>query len=188
MGIPKSRSEPVDLKSKSLSKLRKEKSSTNQNKEPVKLRERSKSKSPRNSRVIPGVRIVELKFVSRSDQQKSGSSTPTKSAANEATTPTAVNINREVERKPVQVQVDPKFELDEPDCKQQADLEKPVEEDVTLMETLTESRVLELEANRVVETVVEHQKQQQQQQQNHYRLNLARKMIGSDDNSNSMTR
>jgi hypothetical protein len=73
----------------------------------------------------------------------------------------------------------------------QADPEKTVEDDVTLMETLTESRVLELEANRVVETVVEHQKQQQQQrqqQQNHYRLNLAKRMIGSDDNSNSMSR
>ena len=59
------------------------------------------------------------------------------------------------------------------------------------METLTESRVLELEANRVVETVVEHQKlqQQQQQQQNHYRLMLSKRaLIGSDDNSSSMIR
>jgi hypothetical protein len=188
MGIPKSRSEPVDLKSKSFSKLRRDKSSPNQNKESVKLRERSKSKSPRNSRIIPGVRIAELKLVSRSDQQKSGSSTPTKGAtiATEVTTPTAVNI--EVAPKPVEV--NPEFELDEPSLKQ-ADPEKTVEDDVTLMETLTESRVLELEANRVVETVVEHQKQQQQQrqqQQNHYRLNLAKRMIGSDDNSNSMSR
>ena len=52
------------------------------------------------------------------------------------------------------------------------------------METLTESRVLEIEANRVVETVVEHQKLQQQ---SHYRFNLAKRtLIGSGDDS--MTR
>ena len=63
-------------------------------------------------------------------------------------------------------------------------LANTTEDDVTLMETLTESRVLEIEANRVVETVVEHQKLQQQ---SHYRFNLAKRtLIGSGDDS--MTR
>ena len=63
-------------------------------------------------------------------------------------------------------------------------LANATEDDVTLMETLTESRVLEIEANRVVETVVEHQKLQQQ---SHYRFNLAKRtLIGSGDDS--MTR
>ena len=214
-GIPKSRSEPVDLKSKSLSKLRRDKTSpTTSN-----PRERSKSKSPRNSRIIPGVRIAGLKLVSRTEQQQHSSSATTNgaTAATLLTSPMAVNEICEEEIKPAEPvikPVEPEIKLLQSDIKQVEseikpaesrpveedtfveDLEteienfKPFEEDATLMETLTESRVLELEANRVVETVVEHQKlQQQQQQQNHYRLMLSKRaLIGSDDNSSSMIR
>lgn len=192
MGIPKSRSEPVDLKSKSLSKLRRDKSSTatSQNKEPN-TRERSKSKSPRNSRIIPGVRIAGLKLVSRSG----GSSPTTKGATTTTTTevvttpPTAVSDIKEEEpslvepesrpvqseSKPAELETETEFE-GEPFEEESS---KHIEDEPTLMETLTESRVLELEANRVVETVVEHQKQQQ----NHYRLMLARR-IGAEDSMN----
>ena len=214
-GIPKSRSEPVDLKSKSLSKLRRDKTSpTTSN-----PRERSKSKSPRNSRIIPGVRIAGLKLVSRSEQQQQHSSSATTNGATAETlltSPMAVNEICEEEIKPAEPvikPVEPEIKLLQSDIKQVEseikpaesrpveedtfveDLEteienfKPFEEDATLMETLTESRVLELEANRVVETVVEHQKLQQQQQQNHYRLMLSKRaLIGSDDNSSSMIR
>ena len=207
-GIPKSRSEPVDLKSKSLSKLRRDKTSpTTSN-----PRERSKSKSPRNSRIIPGVRIAGLKLVSRSEQQQQHSSSATTNGATAETlltSPMAVNEICEEEIKPVEPEikpVEPEIKPAEPVIKPAEsrpveedtfveDLEteienfKPFEEDATLMETLTESRVLELEANRVVETVVEHQKLQQQQQQNHYRLMLSKRaLIGSDDNSSSMIR
>ena len=207
-GIPKSRSEPVDLKSKSLSKLRRDKTSpTTSN-----PRERSKSKSPRNSRIIPGVRIAGLKLVSRSEQQQQHSSSATTNGATAATlltSPMAVNEICEEEIKPVEPEikpVEPEIKPAEPVIKPAEsrpveedtfveDLEteienfKPFEEDATLMETLTESRVLELEANRVVETVVEHQKLQQQQQQTHYRLMLSKRaLIGSDDNSSSMIR
>ena len=188
MGIPKSRSEPVDLKSKSLSKLRRDKSSTatGQSKESS-SRERSKSKSPRNSRIIPGVRIAGLKLVSRSG----GSSPTTKGATTtttEVTTPlTAVSDIKEEEPNSVEPESRP-VESESRPAEQDTEIEfegeasKHVEDEPTLMETLTESRVLELEANRVVETVVEHQKQQQQQQ-NHYRLMLARK-IGAEDSMN----
>ncbi len=193
MGIPKSRSEPVDLKSKSLSKLRRDKSSTatSQNKEPN-TRERSKSKSPRNSRIIPGVRIAGLKLVSRSG----GSSPTTKGATTTTTTevvttpPTAVSDIKEEEpslvepeSRPVQSESKPaELETEFEGEPFEEESSKHIEEEPTLMETLTESRVLELEANRVVETVVEHQKQQQQQQ-NHYRLMLARR-IGAEDSMN----
>ena len=206
-GIPKSRSEPVDLKSKSLSKLRRDKTSPNTSNP----RERSKSKSPRNSRIIPGVRIAGLKLVSRTEQQQHSSSATTNgaTAATLLTSPMAVNEICEEEIKPVESEikpVEPEIKPAEPVIKPAEsrpveedtfveDLEteienfKPFEEDATLMETLTESRVLELEANRVVETVVEHQKLQQQQQQNHYRLMLSKRaLIGSDDNSSSMIR
>lgn len=169
MAIPKSRSEPVDLKSKSLSKLRRDKSTSNG---AEKVRARSKSKSPRNSRFIPGVRITELKLVSRhSDQQKSETSTPTK------VEPLAVKENETKEEINL-IKTEPDLQVDPVEsC-------KPVEDETTLMETLTESRVLELEANRVVETVVEHQRLEQQ---NHYRLNMAKRtLMGSIDDS--MTR
>jgi hypothetical protein len=191
MGIPKSRSEPVDLKSKSLSKLRRDKSSTatSQNKEPN-TRERSKSKSPRNSRIIPGVRIAGLKLVSRS-----GGSSPTTKGATTTTTevvttpPTAVSYIKEEEPSLVEpesrpVQSESKPAEQETETEFEGESSKHIEDEPTLMETLTESRVLELEANRVVETVVEHQRQQQQQQQqNHYRLMLARR-IGAEDSMN----
>ena len=193
-GIPKSRSEPVDLKSKSLSKLRRDKTSpTTSN-----PRERSKSKSPRNSRIIPGVRIAGLKLVSRSEQQQQHSSSATTNGATAETlltSPMAVNEICEEEIKPTEPVIKPVESRPVEEDTFVEDLEteienfKPFEEDATLMETLTESRVLELEANRVVETVVEHQKLQQQQQQNHYRLMLSKRaLIGSDDNSSSMIR
>ena len=178
MAIPKSRSEPVDLKSKSLTKLRRDKSSTSASNSAEKSRERSKSKSPRNSRFIPGVRITELKLVSRnSEQPKSGNSTPTKAERE------AVNEIGEVEFQPVaDLPVEPVDSEPLSPVKTETEPSKTtVDDDVTLMETLTESRVLELEANRVVETVVEHQKLQQQ---SHYRFNLAKRtLIGSGEDS-----
>jgi hypothetical protein len=183
MAIPKSRSEPVDLKGSKLTvKLRREKSSASNGQaadQPV--RERSKSKSPRNSKIIPGVRITELKLVSRS-----GSSTPTK-----AEPPTAVREPEQQQRvNPEFHPVDPVDEepIDPPqEAEPAVDVDsKQADEDVTLMETLTDSRVLELEANRVVETVAEHQRQQLQQ--SHYRFNVAKRTLICSEDSNSMTR
>jgi hypothetical protein len=138
----------LDLKSKSLSKLRRDKSSTSN--EAEKGRERSKSKSPRNSRFIPGIRITELKLVSRTaEQQRSENSTPKVEHL-------AVNDESEpVEEEEITERIDPAKVADPVEAESESS--KPVEDEVTLMETLTESRVLELEANRVVETVVEHQ-------------------------------
>ena len=61
MGISKSKSEPLDLKKKLRSQSSLVSSTQRDNRKP-----RSKSKSPRNSRVIPGVKISELKLISPS--------------------------------------------------------------------------------------------------------------------------
>ena len=58
-GMPKSKSEPLDLKKKSLS------------------RRRSKSKSPRNSGIIPGVRISQLKLITKTPEEPKSASPKT---------------------------------------------------------------------------------------------------------------
>ena len=63
--MPKSKSEPIDLKKRLGARSQSSLLSSN-----VKKREpkpRSKSKSPRNSKVIPGVRISELKLIPNSN-------------------------------------------------------------------------------------------------------------------------
>ena len=65
LGISKSKSEPLDLKKKLRSQSSLVSSTQRDNRKP-----RSKSKSPRNSRVIPGVKISELKLISPGDTPK----------------------------------------------------------------------------------------------------------------------
>ena len=64
-GISKSKSEPLNLKSSTCNKKSKKQPKTIQ-----KQISRPKSKSPRNSRVIPGVRITELKLKTKSSVEK----------------------------------------------------------------------------------------------------------------------
>ena len=64
LGISKSKSEPLDLKKKLRSQSSLVSSTKREN------RTRSKSKSPRNSKVIPGVAIAELKLISPGDKPK----------------------------------------------------------------------------------------------------------------------
>eukprot|EP00095_Tigriopus_kingsejongensis_P000723 maker-scaffold338_size202645-snap-gene-1.14 protein:Tk00723 transcript:maker-scaffold338_size202645-snap-gene-1.14-mRNA-1 annotation:"adenomatous polyposis coli" len=66
IGMPKSKSEPLDLKDKVVKREKKASSKHNR---------RSTSKSPRNSKVIPGVRIAELKLKPRSTSQEKESLT-----------------------------------------------------------------------------------------------------------------
>lgn len=72
IGMPKSKSEPLDLKTGNANAVvkreKKSGSATSKNR-------RSTSKSPRNSKVIPGVRIAELKLKPRSTSQEKESLT-----------------------------------------------------------------------------------------------------------------
>jgi adenomatosis polyposis coli protein len=137
------RSEPLDLKAKLALVKRREKKS------PKKERPRSTSKSPRSSRIIPGVRIKELTLRKRNSRE----STPP-NTAEEPSTPVAEQLPMTL---PIAIFSDKSTAASKAAAMAVSDIwtdespnvsNKPfvVENLNLLQETLTESRVLELEA------------------------------------------
>ncbi|TRY69315.1 hypothetical protein TCAL_09734, partial [Tigriopus californicus] len=90
IGMPKSKSEPLDLKAANgISVVKREKKSGSASSK----NRRSTSKSPRNSKVIPGVRIAELKLKPRSTSQEKESLTL---PLQEKTEPSSLSLNTPV--------------------------------------------------------------------------------------------
>ena len=189
-GMPKSRSEPLNLKGKSLSTAQQSqdqgkggatggKTSSNGAGVVVRRRQtkdtagkrRAKSKSPRNSKIIPGVCMTELKLVSKSSKEstptKDDSDTPSRKKSPPTNLPVfklgrenalrgdnsdsiaATDIWRDDETPNVaEARLPQESKLTQSPLRKQLFAQ---EED--LSQTLTASRVLELEANRVSDVV-----------------------------------
>ena len=137
-GMPKSKSEPLDLK---VVKRKKKKSSPDQ---------RPNSKSPRNSRVIPGVRIAELKLLPTSKSKE-------EVAKEEEPKNHHKEMTLEFNNKPDAMAISDMWTDESPNV---AFPPKPLVDNFCALDsTLTESKVLELEANKVAENVEQQTKQ-----------------------------
>ena len=132
-GLPKSKSEPLDLKNKFGAKGKK---SSKADKSVRRRENRSKSKSPRNSKLIPGVRISELRLVPKEKQSSSSSeSTPQKPSQDTDVTPTTLPF-----LKPPSMALSDIWNDESPNC-----IREPPQMQDSMSVTLTQSSVNHLQ-------------------------------------------